>query len=67
MEECYCKYPYNWDTLNYCCNYPKIEKDADRMANRTDPDQPVLLLQEQSDQGLHCLPRAIICGCFHRF
>ena len=30
-------------------------KDADRMANSVDPDQTGPL--EQSDQGLHCLPR----------
>ena len=53
-----------------CCNNPKIEtmwlchkvmspKDADGMANRVDPDQTA---PEQSDQGLHCLPRSIsIC------
>ena len=28
-------------------------KDADRMANNVDPDQ------EQSDLGLHCLPRPV--------
>ena len=25
------------------------------MANSADPDQTALLLEEQSDQGLHCL------------
>ena len=30
-------------------------KDADRMANSVDPDQ----IEEQSDLGLHCLPRPI--------
>ena len=46
-----------------CCNQPKIwtwllyhramrSKDADGMANSQDPDQ-------QSDLGLHCLPRPV--------
>ena len=36
--------------------------NADRMANSVDPDQTVPLRdpdQEQSDLGLHCLPRPI--------
>ena len=37
--------------------------DADRMANSVDPDQTAPReqsdLEEQSDQGLHCLPRHI--------
>ena len=32
------------------------EKDADGMANSVDPDQTA---PEQSDLGLHCLPRHI--------
>ena len=31
--------------------------DADEMANSVDPDQTAPL--EQSDQGLHCLPRPV--------
>ena len=31
-------------------------KDADRIANSVDPDQSV---EEQSDLGLHCLPRPV--------
>ena len=34
--------------------------DGDGMANSVDPDQTAplrLLLEEQSDQGLHCMPR----------
>ena len=31
--------------------------DADGMANSVDPDQTAL--EEQSDLGLHCLPRPI--------
>ena len=36
--------------------------DADGMANSVDPDQTAPLgavLEEQSDLGLHCLPRHI--------
>ena len=32
-------------------------KDAEGIANSVDPDQ--LLLEEQSDLGLHCLPRPV--------
>ena len=31
-------------------------KDAAEMANSVDPDQ---IVQEQSDLGLHCLPRPV--------
>ena len=31
-------------------------KDADRLANIVDPD---ILYLQQSDQGLHCLPRPV--------
>ena len=36
-------------------------KDAEGMANSIDPDQtaPELLLEEQSDLGLHCLSRFV--------
>ena len=60
------------DTQKICCNHYKIwtmwlyhrvmsPKDADRMANSVDPDQTAPLggAEEQSDQGLHCLPRQI--------
>ena len=51
-----------------CCSYPKIgtvslyyivmgPKDAEGIANSVDPDQTALEEQEQSDLGLHCLPR----------
>ena len=54
--------PNNLDTQNICCNYPKIltmwlyhsvmhQKDVDEIAYSVGPDQ------EQSDLGLHCLPR----------
>ena len=55
----YHKYPKNVYTLNCTCNKPEIltmwfeclcPKGADRMTNSAHPDQ------EQSDQGLHCLP-----------
>ena len=52
-----------------CCNYPKIGtvsfyyqviglNDADGMANSADPDQ-IAPREEQSDLGLHCLPRPV--------
>ena len=58
----YCKFPKYSDTPKICCNQSKIwtrwlyhremsPNDADRMANSVDP--------EQSDLGLHCLPRHI--------
>ena len=51
------------DTQNICCNHSKVwtvwlyhtlmsPNDADGMANSVDPD-------EQSDLGLHCLPRPV--------
>ena len=67
----YRKFPKYSDTQKICCNHPKIwtmwlyrrvmsPNDADGMANSVDPDQTA---QEQSDQqsdlGLHCLPRHI--------
>ena len=67
----YCKFPKYLDTQKICCNHSKIwtmwlyhrvmsPNDAGGMANRVDPDQTA---QEQSDQqsdlGLHCLPRHI--------
>ena len=39
--------------LNHSVMHPNGE---DRMANSVDPDQTV---EEQSDLGLHCLPRPI--------
>ena len=52
----------------FSCNQSKIQtkrpnlrvfcyKDANRIANSEDPDQTAL--EEQSDLGLHCLPRPI--------
>ena len=59
------KNPKNWDTRKICSNHPKIgtrllyhrkmhPNDADRVANIVDPDW-----LEQSDLGLHCLPRYV--------
>ena len=58
----YRKFPKYLDTQNICCNHSKLwtmwlyhrvmsPNDADGMANSVDPDQ--------SDLGLHCLPRHI--------
>ena len=58
-----------WDTSNNCHNCPKNRKvwcnialmhpkDADGMANSVNPIK--LLLQKQSDLGLHCLLRPIV-------
>ena len=65
----YRKFPKYSNTQKICSNHPKIWNDADGMANIVDPDQTApleesdlgirLLLQEQSDLGLHCLPRHI--------
>ena len=65
----YCKTPKNSDNRKNCCNYPKLgsvssyytvmgSKDVDGIANRVDPDQTAPL-EEQSDLGLHCLPRPV--------
>ena len=64
VQQKYCKKTKNLDTRKICSNYPKggtvwfynrvmCPKDADGMANSVDPD----VLEEQSDLGLHCLPR----------
>ena len=65
------KVPKFSDDRKLCCNLPKIQekrpnlwvfcqKDANGIANSGDPDQTAPLgLEEQSDQGLHCLPRPI--------
>ena len=56
------------DASKHCCNLPKIQptrsnlrvffqKDANGIANSEDPDQTAP--EEQSDLGLHCLPRSI--------
>ena len=67
----YCKVPKFSDARKLCCNLPKIQtkrpnhrefhqKDANRIANSEDPDQTApRILEEQSDLGLHCLPRPI--------
>ena len=68
----YRKFPKYSDTQTICSNHSKIltmwlyhrvmsPNDADGMANSIDPDQtaPRLLLLEQSDLGLHCLPRPV--------
>ena len=58
----YRKVPKFSDARKLCCNQPKIQtkrpdlrvipqKDANGIANSEDP--------EQSDLGLHCLPRPI--------
>ena len=66
----YLKVPKFLDARKFCCNLPKIQtkwpklrvfyqNNANGIANSEDPDQT--LLKEQSDLGLHCLPRPI-CG-----
>ena len=63
----YRKVPKFLDARKLCCNLPKIQenrsnlrvfrqKDADGIANSA---LIRLLLKEQSDLGLHCLPRPI--------
>ena len=68
---CYCLYrkvPKFSDVRKLCCNLPKIQektpnlwvfrqKNANEIANSEDADQTAPL--EQSDLGLHCLPRPI--------
>ena len=60
----YRKVPKFLDARKLCCDPPKIQakrlnlwvfgqKDANGIANSGNPDQ------EQSDLGLHCLPRPI--------
>ena len=62
-KQIHCKVPKFWDTKNFAVIYLKFkqsgqtpryfrQKDADGTANSADPDQ-------QSDLGLHCLPRPI--------
>ena len=64
-EKYYRKFPKYSDTQKIGCNHSKIwtmwlyrrvmsPNDADGMENSVDPDQ-----EEQSDVGLHCLPRHI--------
>ena len=69
----YRKIPNVSDARKLCCKILKIQenrpnlgvfhpKDADGIANSEDPDQTaprIRLLLEQSDLGLHCLPRPI--------
>ena len=63
-----CKIPKFSDAIKHCCNLPKIQTKrpklrvfrqtgANEIANSEDPDQTAPL--EQSDLGLHCLPRPI--------
>ena len=63
----YHKAPKFSDTRKLCCNIAKIQtngqnrrvfcqKDANGKANSEDPDQTA---KEQSDLGLHCLPRPL--------
>ena len=35
----YCKVPEFSDARKLCCNLPKIQKDANGIANSVDPDQ----------------------------
>ena len=49
-----CKYPKNLTVRFY--RTVMGPEDADGMANSVDPDQTA---QEQSDLGLHCLPRPV--------
>ena len=64
VRKMYRIFPKYSDTQNICCNHSKIltmwlyhtvmsPNNADGMANSVDPGQ------EQSDLGLHCLPRPI--------
>ena len=64
----YRKVPKFSDARKLCCNLSKIQtkkpnlrvfcqKDANGIANSEDPDQTAP--EEQSDLGLHCLPRPI--------
>ena len=63
----YRKVPKFSDARKLCCNLPKIQTKrlnlrvfppiyANGIANSEDPDQTA---EEQSDLGLHCLPRSI--------
>ena len=60
----YCEIPKNLDIRKICCNHPKNfckmlysrvmhPEDADGIADSVDPEQ------EQSELGLHCLPRPV--------
>ena len=40
-------------------------EDADRMTNSVDPDQTAPL--EQSDLGIHCLPRPVCPKTWHDY
>ena len=66
-NDIYHKFPKYSDIQKICCNHSIIwtmwlyhrvmsPTDADGMANSGDPDQTA---PEQSDLGLHCLPRHI--------
>ena len=68
MMVSYRKVPKFSDARKLCCNLPKIQekrsnlrvfrqKDANGLANSEDPDQTAP--PEQSNLGLHCLPRPI--------
>ena len=39
--------------------YGHVLENAYRMANGVDPDQTAPYFKEQSDRGLHCLPRQV--------
>ena len=61
----YRKVPKFSDARKLCCNLPTMrqnlsvfrQKDANGIANSEDPNQTAP--QEQSDLGLHCLPRPV--------
>ena len=68
LKSKYRKVPKFSDSRKLYCNLPKIQtktpslwvfrhKDANGIANSEDPDQTAP--KEQSDLGLHCLPRPI--------
>ena len=46
---------WKWQTINCYCSDPKFS-DRQALANSANSDQTAPSLEEQSDQGLHCLP-----------
>ena len=46
----------HWGLFNEVCQYCRPRSDPDQTAPRGVQTQIRLLLEEQSDQGLHCLP-----------
>ena len=55
----YCKVPKFSDTKLFCCNLPKIQTKRPNLRVFCQTDANGIASSDESDLGLHCLPKPI--------